>query len=233
MNHLNTYSACIMKIKYLLLILGFGLVSSQMSGQTLAIVNNNSNDAYIDVSWSLPVTCFEESPGVAYPEGVYLQLLADGVEVYKEIIETKEPETAENVFRHFVGPSKNITYTLNLYEQGPGDLIGGGCSGLTTMGQTTAFAPPTAFVASQDTLVDRIELSWTNNSKLSTNYYVVRKANGRERIIEVLPGTDSVGLELNYTDQFSFVDTTSIVNGNAYTYPRPLYIGGCHLIYLQ
>ncbi len=217
MNHTYTYIAKIMKIKYLIPLLFLGIVSGKINAQTISIMNNNSNDAFIDVSWSLPASCFEETPGVTYQEGVYLQLLADGVEVYSEVIETTEPELAENSFRHFVGPNKSISYTLNLYERGPGDLIAA-CSGLSTSGQTTNFAPPTGFIASSDTLVDRIELRWTNQSKLSTNYFIVRRASGIDRIVDIIAGTDSVGLEFVFEDKFKFGDTSSIVNGEAYTY---------------
>lgn len=222
MNHRFTYWVNIMKIKNLIPFVILSMVSMRVDAQSISIINNNSNDAFIEVSWSLPASCFEDTPGFTYPDGVYLQLLADGVEVYSEVIETTEPEVAENNYLHFVGPSKNVDYTLNLYERGPGTLIAA-CSGLMVSGQTTAYAPPTGFIASQDTLADRIELRWTNQSKLSTNFFIVRRAGGIDRVVDIVAGTDSVGLDFVYKDQFKFKDTSSIVNGVEYTYYLQTY----------
>ena len=100
---------------------------------------NGVNDADIDVSWNLAQACFEDAGNnnEAYPEGVYLELFADGVSIYVEVIDDFIPMSVSNTFRHLVGPGRTVNYSLMLYIQGAGEEVTAmNCSSLSASGST-------------------------------------------------------------------------------------------------
>ena len=194
-----------------------------LQAQTLTATDND-NDAYVDINWNLPITCFDAGGGIPHAQGVYLELKANGVAIYNETIKQIIPSAVSNTFRHFVGPSKNITYTLNLYVVGPGNTIAL-CSNLTNPGSTLGFQAPALMTASDATAADRVVISWQNKSKLSSNYQIVRKSSTQARLIATIPGTTQIDSVLTYQDIYAFDDTTSLVNGETYTYCIRTYSG--------
>ncbi len=201
----------------LVAILTFGIANSLQS-QTLEVLNDQANDAYLDIRWTIPQSCLTNGMGNAYANGVFLELLGDGERVFTQIIETKNPENVDDRFRHFIGPDSSVAYTLNLYIQGPGTPLGAGCTGFTDSGETLPFQAPTSITAVGANFTDRVELEWVNNSKLSSNFVIVRKQGSTETVVDIIAGTDSVGLLVEYVDDFSFSNAKSLENGVAYQY---------------
>jgi hypothetical protein len=179
------------------------------------------SDSYIDVEWDLSQVCFEDASNndEAYEDGVFLELTADGVVIYTEIIDDAMPSVVNNVYRHFVGPGQSIDYELVLYEIGPGDEISVmDCSSLMITGSTLAFQPPTGVSATDATRVDAVELEWTNKSELSTSFQVIRKAGTQEVTVAVIPGTTILDSTFTYVDDFVLNAPQSLVNGVEYSY---------------
>ncbi len=202
---------------FLVAIFTLGIVSSIQS-QSLEVLNDQDNDAYLDIRWTIPQSCLTNSMGNAYANGVFLELLGDGERVYTQIIETKRPEDVDDRFRHYIGPDSSVTYTLNLYIQGPGTALEAGCTGFTDSGETLPFQAPSGITALGADNTDKVELEWTNNSKLSSNFVIVRKEGSKETVVDIIAGTDSIGLVIEYVDDFSFTNPKSLKNGIAYQY---------------
>lgn len=200
----------------LVILLVFSSICYSLSAQNLT-ATDNSNDAYIDLEWILPASCFDAGGGMPHPKGVFLELKADGKVIFSEAINQITPAPDTNSYRHFVGPGKAINYTLTLYIIGPGTTIIP-CSNLTDAGSTMDFQPPTMVTASDDTYADRVKLSWQNKSKLSSNFILVRKIGAIEQIIATLPGTTVVDSVLQYEDIYAFNDSLSFINGEVYSY---------------
>lgn len=199
----------------LILCLSLGMIGAIQS-QTLTATDGN-NDAYIDVSWNLPATCFDAGGGNTYNEGVYLELRSNNIVIYTETIDQVAPALVTNSFRHFVGPSQNNSYSLTLYVIGPGNTIVA-CSALTDSGSTLAFQAPTMVTASDATFAHKVHLSWQNKSKLSTNFLVVRKSGANERLVATIAGSTVIDSVFTFDDIYKFNDTTTLINGQTYTY---------------
>jgi hypothetical protein len=179
------------------------------------------SDSYIDVEWDLNQACFEDAANnnEAYEDGVFLELTADGVVIYNEIIDDAMPSDVDNVYRHFVGPGRSINYELVLYEIGPGDEIATmGCSSLTTSGSTLAFQPPTGVSATDATRADAVEITWTNKSELSSSFQVIRKFGAEETVAAIIPGTTIVDSVFTFEDNFLLGNQNSLENGIQYEY---------------
>lgn len=219
---MKTYFQLHFRVGFVLLLV-FSSLCYSLKAQTLTATDNN-NDAYIDLEWILPASCFNAGGGLPHPQGVFLELKADGKVIYTEIIKKITPAPDTNMYRHFVGPSKSINYSLTLYIIGPGTTIVA-CSNLTDAGSTTAFQPPLLVVASDGTFADRVKLSWQNKSKLSTNFILVRKLGTTERVIATVAGTTTIDSVLQFEDIYEFNDSTSLVNGEVYAYCIRTYSG--------
>ncbi|WP_282777478.1 PKD domain-containing protein [Phaeodactylibacter xiamenensis] len=179
------------------------------------------SDSYIDVEWDLSQVCFEDASNndEAYEDGVFLELTANGVVIYTEIIDEAMPGPVDNVYRHFVGPGRSINYELVLYEIGPGDEITAmGCSSLTATGGTLAFQPPVGVTATDATRADAVELTWTNKSELSSSFQVIRKVGAEETVAAIIPGTSIIDSVFTFEDNFLLGNQNSLENGIEYEY---------------
>ncbi|MEQ8704664.1 MAG: PKD domain-containing protein [Phaeodactylibacter sp.] len=179
------------------------------------------SDSYIDVEWDLSQACFEDASNndEAYEDGVFLELTANGVVIYTEIIDEAMPGPVDNIYRHFVGPGRSINYELVLYEIGPGDEITAmGCSSLTATGGTLAFQPPVGVTATDATRADAVELTWTNKSELSSSFQVIRKVGAEETVAAIIPGTTIIDSVFTFEDNYLLGNSNSLENGVQYDY---------------
>lgn len=183
-----------------------------INAQSTLTALQGGNDAYIDVTWQLDKNVCLTNNGTPYFDGVFVQLLADGQEVYTEVITdvSNIGTTYQNTYRHSVGPDQSNNYTLNVFVRGSGELR---CSSNAT-GTTTAFQPPTIINISLAESPDSILITWQNNSKLSENFLVFRDGN----LIANLEGTDVIGEQFTYRDGYDFNAENSIQNGVVYEY---------------
>lgn len=115
-------------------------------------------------------------------------------------------------FRHWVGPTQNRTYQLNVRQVGSG-LPTVNCSTFTALGSTLAFQVPT-LVAATDNSLDRVTLTWNNKSKLAERYKVIRSGLVRAIVL----GTEAIDSVLTYEDIYNSADSNSVVNGTNYSY---------------
>jgi hypothetical protein len=190
------------------------------SAQPLS-TNAVQNDAYIDVSWSLAQACFQNAGNnnLAYPNGVYLNLFADGVSIYIETIENTMPAAVTNTFRHFVGPDKTVNYSLMLYVIGPGNEITTvNCSSLAATGGTIGFQAPEEVTATDATRVDGVMISWKNKSLLSSSFQIIRKQGMQEVLVASITGSTRIDSVFTYLDAFTLNNAQSLVNGVQYEY---------------
>lgn len=199
----------------LLLCLSAGVFSS-LNAQTLTATDGD-NDAYVDVSWNLPASCFDAGGGNTHPEGVFLELRANGVVIYTETIDQALPTNVANTFRHFTGPNISRNYLLTLYIIGPGNVIAP-CSALTDAGSTISFQPPVMVSATDAAFSHKVTLTWQNKSKLSTNFLVIRKEGLQEKLIATVSGTTQIDSVFTYEDTYNPNNANSLVNGINYTY---------------
>lgn len=181
----------------------------------------NANDAYIDVSWNLAQACFQDAGNnnQAYPDGVHLELFADGASVYIEVLDDPAPAAVSNTFRHYVGPGRSVNYGLMLYIIGPGDEVSViNCSSLTATGSTLGFQAPVNVTATDATRADAVVLSWQNKSLLSSSFQVIRKLGAQETLVATIPGSTAVDSVFTYVDAFRLDNALSLENGAQYEY---------------
>ena len=118
-------------------------------------------------------------------------------------------------FRHYVGPDQNINYQFRLLQVGTGaPVLNGACTNLLTSGSTMSYQPPTAVVANDGVKPDSVQISWENNSKLSSLFFIYRDTS----LIGTLNGTENTDTSFIFNDVYRFEDTTSLVNGETYNY---------------
>jgi PKD repeat protein len=176
----------------------------------------DTSDAYITLSWTLQEDCFKNFDDGCrlYPDGVLIELLAGTERIYSDIVYDANGDLSDS-YRHFVGPNSSVDYTLNVFIRGNGAMA---CDNLMTTGSTISYQPPTDLVASQGTFPDKVELSWTNNSELSSSILIFRELNGEQTLIASLPGTDTINATIKFTDEFTLGDSLSLADGQMYTY---------------
>jgi hypothetical protein len=183
-----------------------------------SIATTDTSDAYITVSWSLLESCFKQLDNqcMPYPDGVLVELTADGERIYSDIIYDADGLLTDS-YRHFVGPSQTVVYELNVFIRGSGMPA---CSSLgPIMGSTLDYQPPTGLMATDGLYSNKVELSWTNNSQLTSTVFVYRESdNGENVLIASVPGTENVDTEITYVDEFQLGDSLNLVNGQEYTY---------------
>jgi hypothetical protein len=201
-----------------LLIMGTLLLGSNVYAQTSFSTDPSVNDAFIRLRWNLEASCFQNPQNSqAYPNGVYLEITANGTTVYTEIIENLQAGGVSNIYDHYVGPGRSVNYTLRLYVMGPGNQIAG-CSNLTSSGLTTAFRPPVNVNATDAADIDSVTISWVNKSLLSTTFLVVRKSGTEETVVATIPGSNKVDSVFTYSDVFAPASAQNMVNGVQYQY---------------
>ena len=115
-------------------------------------------------------------------------------------------------FKHYVGPTQNRNYTLNVYQYGTGAPTAS-CASLTASGSTLAYQPPVGFSAT-DNQLDRVTLSWINKSKLSESVKIYRNGG----LYKIIAGTEEIDSPLTYTDVYTDGDSTSLASGKVYNY---------------
>ncbi|MFT6809358.1 MAG: hypothetical protein ACJA01_002595 [Saprospiraceae bacterium] len=167
----------------------------------------DDNDAYIDITWNID----KVNPAPPAPDGVFMELLADGVEIYRETRTQTESNTIilfDDVFRHHVGPDKTINYTLNIYKIGLGELLH---QQLVT-GSTTSQRIP-VLTADQEVHPGKVELNWDNESKLPVETNIYRD----DLLIATLFSSDNLSTSYSYIDSFATVGN-SLINGILYNY---------------
>ncbi|MBL7791419.1 MAG: PKD domain-containing protein [Saprospiraceae bacterium] len=191
-------------------------LSNSLQSQTLTATDGD-NDAYVDIDWNLPASCFDAGGGNTHPEGVFLELRANGVVIYTETIDQALPTIVANTFRHFVGPNISRTYLLTLYIIGPGNVIAP-CSALTDSGSTISFQPPVMVSATDATFAHKVSITWQNKSKLSSSFLIIRKNGADEKLVATISGTTQLDSIFTYDDAYSSADTSGLVNGVDYTY---------------
>jgi len=189
-------------------------------GQTIT-VNSIPNDAYIDVSWDI-----DEPTIQAVPNGVFFELKGNGNVLFtSQLNETQSTPnfTFQDAYRHFTGPNASVTYTITVYRIGFGNVL----LSLSETGTTTAQQMPT-LMATNGSVADRIELSWTNTSKLSTRTLIYR--DGQQ--IGQLEDTDVLNQNYVFVDSFSTA-ANSLVNGQVYTYCLESFFIPLNQVYSQ
>lgn len=209
MFHFNLHSYAVKSALVFLLLLGW---SSAILSQTMT-VNAVPNDAYIDISWDI-----DQPTGQSVPNGVFFELKnGSSVLFSSQLTETEATPnfTFQDSYRHFVGPNITADYTIKVYRIGFGNEL----LSLSETGTTTAQQIPTLTATTGD-FVDRVVLSWTNTSKLTTRTLVYR--DGQQ--IGQLEGTDELNENYVFVDSFSTA-ANSLVNGENYNYCiQPFYI---------
>jgi hypothetical protein len=177
----------------------------------------DTSDAFITVSWEVLEECFKNvgMRCMPYPDGVLVELLAEGKRIYSEIVYDANG-LLTNSYRHFVGPDSTVNFTLNLFIRGSGSMA---CTSLSATGSTLPFQPPVNFMASQGTHPGRVELSWVNKSQLSSTFLVFRIADGDSTLIASVPGTERVDTAFVFVDAFTIGGgDLNLINGRAYDY---------------
>ncbi|MGK0315183.1 MAG: hypothetical protein ACI86M_001411 [Saprospiraceae bacterium] len=187
------------------------LFSNIGHAQSTFSTNETPNDAYIDLNWSLDKsTCIPGTTG-EYPNGVIIEIRLDdnttSTPIYSEALGNVTILENEIVgsYRHKVGPSASFTYYLKVRHNGNGNTL---CS-YDISGLTIPFQPPVIVEVSDFVYLDSIHLQWTNKSKLSDIFNIYRDS----VLIDVIPGTSEIGVEVKYSDVYRFDDVTSLVNG--------------------
>lgn len=195
------------------------VTTSLTAQQSFSVDQSVQNDAFIRVVWNLPASCFQSpaNPALPNPNGVYIELRANGQAVYSEVVQGLQAGGYSNVYDHYVGPSITFTYTLHLFRVGNGEPVAA-CTNQTANGTTIAFRPPVQVSASDATSINSVTVQWTNKSHLSTNFLVVRKYANEETILASIPGSSVIDSVFSYVDSFSVTNTRSLVNGVPYTY---------------
>ena len=186
--------------------------------QSFSVDQSIQNDAFIRVVWNLNGNCFQSpsNPSLPNPNGVFIELRANGEAVFSEVVEDLQPGGYSNTFDHYVGPAQNIAYSLHLFRIGTGEPVTG-CTNLMTNGSTIAFQPPVLVSASDATSINSVAIQWTNKSHLSTTFLIVRKSNSEE-IIAAIPGTNRVDSVFSFIDSFAVGSSRNLVNGLQYEY---------------
>lgn len=176
----------------------------------------DTSDAYITVSWSVLEECFKDIDNrcMPYPDGVLIELLAEGERIYSDIIFNANGLLFDS-FRHFVGPDTTVNYTLNLFIRGSGEMA---CPSISATGSTLPFQPPTNLTATAGTSPGQVELSWVNNSQLSSSILVFRKTGTDSVLIGAVPGTETVDTTFTFTDAYSPGNSNNLENGQLYEY---------------
>ncbi|MFK7937540.1 MAG: hypothetical protein AB8G22_28750, partial [Saprospiraceae bacterium] len=185
---------------------------STAQAQANLTASQGDNDAYIDVSYTLAKNTCLTNGGTPFFDGVFIQLLANGQEVFSEIVTDVSGIGAnyDNTFRHEVGPNRTFNYTVNVFQRGPGAQL---CTA-SAQGTTTAFQPPIILEVSNATESDSITIRWQNKSKLSENFQVFRDGD----LIATLTGTTVIDEEITYRDGYEFNEANSLQNGETYNY---------------
>lgn len=194
----------------------------------------NESDAYVEVRWVLPNTCFLDpgQPGQPAPEGVYVEVIAMGDEsvvdqgaevIYAELIQQDVVNVVRNSMRHFVGPGHTVVYKLNTYLVGPGHEITA-CSNLEATGQTLPYQAIEALQATDEESLHEIKLSWESHSDLPNEFIIHRTDEaGREVVAGTLRDFAAQETVFTFTDSFVPQDSNSIQNGEIYTYRITAY----------
>ncbi|MEM1118899.1 MAG: PKD domain-containing protein [Bacteroidota bacterium] len=188
--------------------------TTTLLGQTLTATNGD-NDAFIEISWNLPATCFSTG-GVSFPNDAFLELTADGVRIHSEVIQQDVPAAVVSSFNHRVGPNKMVNYALTVREIGPGTIA---CTTPNASGSTLPFQAPTAFTVTNSDFPDKVELTWQNQSRLTSNFSIFRD----NVLIGTVAATDVVGVNYSFTDSFRVDNPTQFVNGQSYNYCLELF----------
>lgn len=198
--------------KFLLVYLFFSLgLSNIIIGQSLT-ASQSDNDAYIDITWDIPKNTCLTNNGNPYFNGVFIQLLGNGQEIYSETIEDVSgiDSIYNNNYRHQVGPDKNFDYVLNVFERGPGTSL---CN-TSASGSTASFILPIIEEISTAASPDSIHIRWTNPSSLANNFTLLRDND----IIANFTALAGVGEIFSYHDVYILNNENSLVNGGIHQY---------------
>ncbi|MCR9099464.1 MAG: PKD domain-containing protein [bacterium] len=176
----------------------------------------DTSDAFVTISWSLLEECFKDVSNrcMPYPDGVLLELMAEGERIYSDIIFNANGLLTDN-FRHFIGPDSTVDYTLNLFIRGSGQMA---CTSISATGSTLPFQPPTNLIASNGLLPGEVTLSWVNNSQLTSSILVFRKLGADSVLVGAVPGTETVDTSFTFSDDFALGNPDNLVNGQSYEY---------------
>jgi hypothetical protein len=176
----------------------------------------DTSDAYIIISWELLEECFKNINNrcMPYPDGVLLELLAEGERVYSTIVYNADGLLTDS-YRHFIGPDSTVDYTLNLFIRGSGAMA---CTSISTSGSTIPFQAPTNLTASTGASPGEVTLSWTNNSQLTSSVLVFRKTGTDSVLVEAIPGTETVDTSFTFVDAYVTGNPDNLVNGQVYEY---------------
>lgn len=176
----------------------------------------DTSDAYVTISWSLLEECFKDvnSRCMPYPDGVLLELMAEGERIYSDIIFNANGLLTDS-YRHFIGPDSTVDYTLNLFIRGSGQMA---CTSINATGSTLPFQPPTNLMASNNLLPGEVTLSWVNNSQLTSSILVFRKVGTDSVLIGAVPGSETVDTTFTFSDNFTLGNADNLVNGQSYEY---------------
>jgi len=172
-----------------------------------------TNDAYVDLNWDIDIPTLQP-----VPNGVYFELTGNGTVLHTAQLTETEASTNiqfKEIFRHHLGSDSILSYVLNIYRIGFGNLL----YTKTSSGGTMVQSMPTLMATNGD-FPNKTVLSWTNTSKLSTRTIIYR--DGEQ--IGQLEGTDVINQDYVFVDSFSAA-ANSLVNGQPYNYCiEPFYI---------
>jgi hypothetical protein len=176
----------------------------------------DTSDAYVTISWSVLEECFKDVDNgcMPYPDGVLLELLAEGERIYSDIIFNANGLLSDS-YRHFIGPDSTVNYTLNLFIRGSGEMA---CDSEATQGSTLPFQPPTNLTASTGVFPGQVALSWENNSQLTSSLLVFRISGADSVLVGAVPGTETVDTTFLFSDNFTLGGTDNLLNGQTYDY---------------
>ncbi len=173
----------------------------------------NESDAWVALTWQLDpdnCECLKEDPN--QQKGVAVELYhADGtlLQSWPLLPENWVNTVYTGSYKDYLGPDATQDYRLEIRRIGPGST---NCHQNTT-GATSPFLTPVV-TASDAEFPDSVVITWENRSWLSDLFRVYRD----EDFLGEVSGDNVPGGTFGFSDVYRMNDTTSLVNGETYTY---------------